>query len=247
MSREVCAPWADSSKLCNAGDGTTTDCVDGVVPIVYRWTDDEYLLAASNILYARTCFLYPGICGPFDVWPCIDSRCYSPKHPCAPCVSYNVILLPSDIPVISIDEITEDGVTLDPLSYRLERGNRVVRLDGLRWQRNTFGLPGSQGVETIVTYTVGVAPPIELQMAAADLADELKKSCQGNSCALDPRVQSFARRGVSVELTDLKELLKSGATGIPSVDFALTVHGECSQGSATMLDPAAPSRGQRVT
>ena len=114
-------------------------------------------------------------------------------------------------------------------------------------ERNTFGLPGASGVETIVEYTVGIAPPIELQMAAADLADELKRACSGDSCALDPRVQSFARRGVHVELTDLEKLLKSGATGIPSVDHALKVHGNCAGGSATMLDPAAPMRGQRVT
>lgn len=246
MSREVCAPWTTPDKLCNEGGGTTTDCVDGVVPLVYQWSDEELILAASNILYARTCFMYPGVCGPFDVWPCIDSRCYSPKHPCAPCVSYNVILLPSDLPVIAIDQITEDGVVLSPAAYRLDRGNRVVRLDGLRWQRNNFGLPG-EGVETIVSYTVGVAPPLELQMAAAALADELKKSCNGQSCALDPRVASFARRGVAVELTDLSEMLKSGATGIPIVDHALKVHGQCAQGTATMVDPAAPYRGQRVT
>jgi hypothetical protein len=157
-----------------------------------------------------------------------------------------VILLPSDLPVLAIDQITENGVVLDPSAYRLDRGSRVVRLDGLRWQRNNFGI-GSEGVETIVTYTVGVLPPLELQMAAAALADELKKSCNGQSCALDPRVASFSRRGVSVELTDLAEMLKSGATGIPVVDHALKVHGQCAQGTATMVDPAAPYRGQRVT
>lgn len=244
MGQQVCAPWTTPDKLCNEGGGTTTDCVDGVVPLVYEWTDDELILAASNILHGRTCYRYPGVCE-YSVWPCIDVGCFSHHHPCAPCVRMNVILLPSDVPVVSITEITEDGAVLAPASYRLERG-RVVRLDGLPWQRNTFGLPGAPGVETIVTYMAGEAPPIELQIAAADLAGELKKSCNGQSCALDPRVASFSRRGVSVELTDLKELLKSGATGIPSVDYALTVHGGCEQGSATMLDPAAPYRGSPV-
>lgn len=243
MGQQVCAPWTTPDKLCNAGGGTTTDCVDGDVPLVYSWTDEELVMAASNILYARTCFRYPGVCE-FSVWPCVVGGCYAQDcHPCVPC-GPSVIVLPSDVPVVSITTITEDGVELDESAYRLER-NRVVRLDGLRWGRNTFGLPGVLGVETVVTYTAGVEPPIELQMAAADLAAELKKSCNGQSCALDPRVSSYARRGVSVELTDLEALLRSGATGIPSVDYALKVHGDCG-GTATMHDPAAPYRGQRV-
>jgi len=244
MGQQVCAPWTTPDKLCNAGGGTTDDCVNGTVPLVYSWDDDELVMAASNILYARTCFMYPGVCE-YAVWPCVEGGCnLETCHPCVPC-GPSVIVLPSDVPVVSITEITEDGVTLDPSAYRLERG-RVVRLDGLTWSRNTFGLPGVLGVETIVTYMAGVAPPIELQMAAADLAAELKKSCNGQACALDPRVQSFQRRGVTVELTDLEQLLKSGATGIPSVDHALAVHGNCSQGTATMFDTAARYRGQRV-
>lgn len=246
MGQQVCAPWTDPDKLCTTGDGTTTDCVEGVVPLVYPWTPEEVILAASNILYARTCFRYPGVCGPFEVWPCIDPGCYSEYHPCVPCYNYSVIHLPGDMPLIEVASITEDGVELDSSAYRVDRG-RIVRIDGERWQRNTFGLPGAQGVETIVEYTVGAEPPIELQMAARDLAEELLKSCNGQACALDPRVTSFARRGVSVELTDLSEMLKSGSTGIPSVDHALKVHGECAQGSATMHDPAEPYRGSRVT
>lgn len=244
MGQQVCAPWTTPDKLCNAGDGTTDDCVDGVVPLVYPWDDDALILAASNILHGRTCYRYPGVCE-FTVWPCIEPGCYSYRHACVPCVNLSTILLPSDLPVLSIESITEDGVELDSGAYRLERG-RIIRLDGERWQRNTFGLPGAVGVETIVAYTAGIAPPVELQMAAAALADELKKSCNGQSCALDPRVASFARRGVAVELTDLSEMLKSGSTGIPIVDHALATHGNCAQGTATMLDPAAPYRGTRV-
>lgn len=245
MGQQVCAPWTTPDKLCKTGDGSTTDCVDGDVPLVFPWDPEQVILAASNILHARTCFRYPGICGPFDVWPCIDPGCYSEHHPCVPCVALNVILLPGDMPVIEVTKITEDGVELDPLKYRVDR-NRIIRIDGERWQRNTFGLPGAIGVETIVSYTVGSEPPIELQMAAQALADEMLKSCNGQSCALDPRVASFARRGVTVDLTDLADMMKSGSTGIASVDHALKAHGDCARGSATMLDPAAPYRGSRV-
>lgn len=245
MGQQVCAPWASPSDLCCEGPGTVDDCVNGTEALVFKWTDDELILAASNILYARTGYRFPGVCE-FSVWPCVDG-CRSDHHPCAPCVRYNVIMLPSDYPVVSITEVTENGVMLAPADYRLDRGNRVVRLDGLPWQRNTFGLPTSDpnAVETIVTYQVGAAPPIEGRMAAAALACELKKSCNGNDCALPANVTSFSRRGVDVELTDLAEMLKSGATGIPIVDHFIAVHG-MPRGWTTMSDPAAGMRGQRV-
>jgi hypothetical protein len=242
MGQQVCAPWAAPGDLCCEGGGTIDDCVDGPVALQYKWTDEQLIEAASNLLYARTGFRWPGACS-FVVWPCIDD-CHSPKHPCVRCCSYSAIQLPTDFLVLSVDAIIEDGVTLDPGDYRLERGNIVTRLDGLRWQRNSFGLPDC-GVETTVEFTIDGAPPIEGRMAAAALACELKKSCNGEACALPANVTSFARRGVSVELTDLAEMLKTGATGIPIVDHFLGVW-EQVQG-ATMFDPASGTRGQRAT
>lgn len=237
MGLSVCAPWATPDDLCFVPDGTVDDCVDGPVALEYKWEPEDVLLAVSNLLYARTGRKWPGVCE-FSVWPCIDT-CWSDQHPCVRCCSHCELELPSDYPVVSIESIVEDGVTLDASDYRLERRNRVVRLDGLRWQRNTFGLPcaSGSGVETVVTYTAGVEPPIEGRMAAAALADELMKSCNGQTCALPAQVQSFARRGVTVELTDLAELMKSGATGIPIVDHFLHVH-ERWASSPTMADPA---------
>lgn len=244
MGRQVCAPWAESSELCCEGDQSIDDCVDGEVDLTFIWSDDDLILAVSNLLYARTCYRYPGECTA-TVWPCID-HCYGCDYqrPCVPCTSASTVRLPTDYPVISIDSITEDGVQLDAADYRLERGNLVVRLDGLRWQRNSFGIPGASGVETIIEYTTGVAPPIELRMAAAALACELKKSCEGRTCELPARVKGYARRGVEVDLVDLTSLLKDGSTGIPIVDHALLVHGRC--GQTTMHDPVRYYAGTPV-
>lgn len=239
MSLEVCTPWATPDQLCCEGDGTTDDCVDGVVALEYVWTDEELILAASNILFARSGYRFGGVCE-FTVWPCVDN-CHSGNHPCASCCSVDAVLLPSKR-VVSVTEVSEDGDILDPSAYRLERGNVVVRLDGERWQRNTFGLPNCSGVETTITYMAGTAPPLVGQMAAAALACELKKSCNGESCELPANVTSFARRGVDVELIDLSEMLKSGATGIPIVDHFLLVYG--SQAHAPqMVDPARRPAG----
>lgn len=243
MGQQVCAPWTTPDKLCNQGGGDSTDCSGSATPLVYKWSDDELIMMVSNILYARTCYRYPGVC-PYTVWPCIDQPCSSRERiACVPCYRGKVIVLPGELAAQSITEITENDVILDPSAYRLER-NRVIRMDGQPWQRNTFGLPDVPGVETVVTFMAGEAPPLELQRAAADLTDELKKACNGDDCALDPRVRSFARRGVSVELSDIKALIQDGKTGILSVDYALSIHSGC--GGASFHDPAAPYRGTTV-
>jgi hypothetical protein len=243
MGQQVCAPWTTADKLCNDGSGDVTDCSSGdTTPLVYKWSPDEVILAASNILYARTCYLYPGVCE-YAVWPCVKG-CSSQRHPCVPCVRYDAIQLPGELTVESIVSVMEDDVELDDEQYGLDPGGLLVRLDGLPWQRNTFGLPGASGVETVVTFLAGTDPPIELQMAAAKLAEEMLKSCNGEDCQLDPRVKSFVRRGVAVELNDVVKLLALDMTGIPEVDRAIQVHGNC--GGATMLDTAAPYLGQAL-
>jgi hypothetical protein len=245
MASQVCAPWITPADLCCDVDGTTIDCATGLpTPLVYPWTDDDLILAASNILFARTCFLYPGVCTA-TVWPCID-RCNGQSYPCARCCDVSTVELPTDYPVISIVAVTEDGVTLDPSTYRIERTNHLVRTDGLPWQRNTFGLTtcSPDSVETTIEYTFGAAPPIELKMAVGELVCELKKACNGADCGLPAPVKALSRRGVSIELTDLTELLKSGATGLPLVDHALSVHGRCGE---TFHDPAKGMRGWSVS
>lgn len=244
MGREVCAPWVSPADLCCEGDGTTTDCVEGEVALVYKWSDEDLALAASNILHARTGRRYPGVCE-HEVWPCVD-HCrpgcsWSCSRLCGP--RGDRLVLPTSLEVLTA-EVEIDGVVLDGSLYRIE-GNTLVRIDGERWPRNNYGVTTDGGVELRVVFTAGAEPPIELRIAAADLACELKKSCNGQACSLDARVTSFARRGVAVELTDLSEMLKSGSTGIPSVDYALSVH-EVRHGSATMHDPAACPRGLPV-
>lgn len=240
MTMQVCAAWATPDRMCNEGDGTTDDCVDGTVPLVYKFSDEELLLAASNILYSRTGFKWAGVCA-YAVWPCIDN-CTSDQHACATCVRYDAVQLPSQR-VVEITEVNEGGVTLDPSDYRLEVST-VVRLDGKRWQRNTFGLPGATtGIETVITYTAGEAPPIEGVIAAAALADEMKEACNG-TCKPDSKLASYSRRGVSVELVDLEELMKTGATGIPAVDRFIAAWGE--RRSMRFADPAQPVRGLPV-
>jgi len=165
-------------------------------------------------------------------------------HPCA-CATYSYIELPTDYDIIAINSVEIDGIPLDASAYRVERGNILVRVDGEYWPgRNSFGLPGSTASEIVVDYDHGRVPPIELQMAAAELACSLKKACNGGDCDLPPYVTSILRRGVEINLTDLSEIMKSGSTGLPMVDHAVSVHTPCP--TTKMFDPAKGMRGWQV-
>lgn len=240
---EVCSAWTTPDKLCCEGGGDVVECDGDVTPLVYEWTDEQVILAASNILFAKTCFRFPGTCTS-EVWPCVSCGCK--RHPCACSGVYSYLELPTDYEVLSVTSVTIDGLVVDPSVYRIERRNLLVRVDGERWPcRNSFGLPDSNDPEIIVEYEHGRVPPIELQMAAAELACELKKACNGQSCALPAHVSSIVSRGVEMEFTDLAELMKSGATGLPMVDHAISVWSPCPQTS--MVDPAAKLRGWSVS
>lgn len=241
MAHEVCTPWVAADKLCKPGDQVVIECDGSEVPLVFNWGDEDYITAASNILFARTCFLYPGVCEA-EIWPCID-RCKRRDYPCARCCAPDSVELITPYDVIEILEVVEDGVTLPDTDYRLERGKFLVRTDGKSFARNNFGI--GEGIETTISYTHGRIPPIELQMAAAQLADALKKACNGDACDLPDHVTSLNRRGTTIELADVTDLLMNGSTGLQMVDYALSVHGNCHRSG--FYDPLARSLGWGVS
>lgn len=223
MGAQACSPWILPEEMCCEGDSDVTTCDGTEVPLEFVYSDEDYALAASNILFARTCYLYPGA-REATIWPCMAGCCLDHPYDCAPCIRGSVIRLdgyrPRDITV------TIDGVVVDPDSYRVQ-GGMLIRTDGEAWpRRNNFGI--GDGVETIVSYTHGAEPPIELKIAAAALACELKTACDDPSnCAVPSRVQSISRQGVSMTLMDLQMLFATDKTGIPAVDYALDAHSDC--------------------
>ena len=228
--RVACQPWIADTDLCCAGADPLTDCNGAPLAPNYPWTDAELIEAASDLLYARTCYIYPGLCTR-TVWPCLECGCGC--HPCG-CGTYYVIHLTSDYPIQSVDEVRIDGVVMNPADYRLEEGARLVKTDGDRWPPcNNLGLtagPTVQGAEVEVDYTFGRTPPQALKMAAAELVCELKKACNADaSCSLPPHVKNIERRGVEIELHSVISLLEQGLTGNPIIDHALTVYGKCAQ------------------
>lgn len=243
MTAQVCTPWLDAADLCCAGAEESAPC-DGSDPVAasYPATDEQYVLAASNLLYARTGYRYPGTCSAM-IWPCVD-QCAEPGYPCSSCCAPDQVELPVTHAVVGASVvIEEDGVAVDPNTYRLERKRFVVRTDGSRFTRNNFGI--GPGTETVISYDYGSAPPPELVLAAHDLACELKRACSGDlDCKLPPNVRRVARQGLAIEMVDLQRMLTSDKTGIPTVDHALAVHSY--EGGTLFGDPAAGPHGWGV-
>lgn len=108
-----------------------------------------------------------------------------------------------------------DGAALDPTSYRVDNGNRLVRQDGESWPMcQDMNLPAGEPGTFSISYYVGVGPDAALNFAAGILAGEWYKACQGNDCRLPASVTQLVRLGVTFEIPSASV----GRTGIPEVD-----------------------------
>lgn len=175
---------------------------------------------ASKILFERTCRRFPGECE-VTLRPC------DPCRACGDCCRcrYEYIPLAGVFPVIEVTEVKIDGVVLSSGSYRVDEYLRLVRTDGELWPRwqNLGQDPEVPGVDQtmIVKYTTGRPVPEDLQYAAALLACELKRACNGQGCSLPDRVKSVVRDGVSYEVLDAAEVSFNGSFGVPLIDAIL--------------------------
>lgn len=225
---QVCAPWIVPANLCCEGGGNTVDCDGTSVPLTYEWTDDELILAASNILFARTCYRFPGLCTD-TITICLDCTCPNRIYDCGEW--WTPIDLRIGWPVESIVSIELNGVPVPPGDFYLD-DNRVIMLS------EAVVLTGATDNQFVIVAEYGRTPPIELQMAAAELVCELKKACNSDSsCSLPPHVARVSRRDVDMEVFPSLALIQTDFTGNPIIDHALKVHGNCNKGSA--FDPLA--------
>lgn len=123
-------------------------------------------------------------------------------------------------PVAIVDEVLIDGVALDPVAYRVDNGNILVRTDGECWpecQDMNVG-PDEVGAFT-VTYQQGIPVPRAGQIAAGKLACQFAKACGGaGDCVLPQELQSLTRNGVEVQVLDPAAVPESILTGIADVD-----------------------------
>jgi hypothetical protein len=131
------------------------------------------------------------------------------------CTALSEVILPG--PVGRIDEVMVDGVVLAATDYRVDNGNRLVRLDGDLWPvcQDMSAAPDAVGAFA-VTYLRGIVPDGAAAYAAGVLAFEFVKACGGSKCGLPKNVTQVARSGITWDIEP--GTFPSNATGIFPVD-----------------------------
>jgi hypothetical protein len=126
------------------------------------------------------------------------------------CICSQVKYVLLEAPVGRIDEVKVGGVVLDPSTYHVEDGNKLVRNDGSLW-------PACGGRDFTVTYLNGYEVDSMGQFVGGLLAEEFIKALTSDKkCRLPSTITTMARQGISYQLT--RGMFVDGVTGIPEVD-----------------------------
>lgn len=207
----VCAPWATVTDLPESRPDLTDP----------EW--EQLLLQATEILWALSGRQWSGLegagctasatlrdhggsCGwwPSVGWDWVWGREFLPRGRNQP----HVVRLPHD-EVLAVDSVVIGGAAFT--AWRAE-GPWLYRTDGLGWS----------GLDVVVAYHWGSAPPTGGVIACVALALEFAKALTGDSaCRLPKRVTSVTRQGMSMTLIDPQTFLKDGRTGLGDVDLWL--------------------------
>lgn len=200
--------WALTGRQFGVCEVTVRPCYKRCTPRSYEtygvWMDSPYGGGRSWIPYLdsgewRNC----GCCGIC----CCGASCE--------------IWLPG--PVVAITEVAISGVAVDPLTYRVDDAELLVRQGGECWPEcQDFDVAAGGTGSLSVTYTRGRALPVAGQLAAGRLACEFAKACVGADCAIPQEVVSVSRGGVQFELVNPTDSFQNGLTGIAEVDRFIT-------------------------
>ena len=141
-------------------------------------------------------------------------------------------------PVITIDSVIVRGEEI--LDYELKNGT-VLELPrqcgNLLWASSGWIWTGIDPISTlldpldpacgrkvIIDYTYGAEAPEQVKNAIDILAEEIDNFYDNTDiCRLPSRVKEISSRGIDMTLIDPLDFLDEGRTGIPEVDFALSV------------------------
>lgn len=219
-----CEPWA-TITLVTTGWTPPELATDALIGLC--------LDAASDLLFQRCGRRFPGICSDV-VEPAPARACIMPMaeggevslwsgHGGSYLRGDGRSVELGSYPVRQILEVLIDGVALAPAAYRVMDNKRLVRIDGGTWPANTIESTDAPHLE--VGFTFGELPPPSGVLAAVELTRELVKALvKAEGCALDRRVQTLNREGVTITIPGLVDSLRDGRTGIPAVDLFLWSH-----------------------
>jgi hypothetical protein len=141
------------------------------------------------------------------------------------CTVFHEILLPDS--VSSVDDITIDGVSLEPLEeiVVLYDFKRLIRIDGGTWPRcnDLSKAAGEEGTWTI-TFTTGTPVPPLGQAALGELTTQLIAACLQVECRLPSNVQSIVRQGITQTMFDPNVLFAEGKLGLYFCDLFISTY-----------------------
>lgn len=248
---------ADLDALTDVGDGqiSRADVEAAAVDYLWRWTGRIFGVCTTTIRPVRQdCHdsTYAGQAGvpSGGAWfqPVLvggkwrNLSCGLCGDECA-CTRLYSIRLPG--PVQTVEQVTIDGVEVDPDVYRVDNRANLVRDDGNDWpicQR--LDVDETADGSFAVTYRFGVPVPRGGQVAAGVLACELAKALSYSAdCRLPQRVQTITREGVTVGMFDSFEGLDSGRTGIWTIDsWVASINGPRPHATVHNPDVRPPAR-----
>lgn len=113
------------------------------------------------------------------------------------CDTPDILALPT-APVISVDDITVDGVSITLEGFKLIGPNRLVAPSGFTFPTcQNIGLAAGEEGTWSITYTHGRVPPPDAPYALGLLACEFAKACVGEKCRLPGNLERMTRSGIT--------------------------------------------------
>lgn len=239
-----CSPWTTASDVlacCDIGECDTPSVLDDVAELasttLFEVSGRRFNGICERVLrpYASPCQCWSLIGGSRWVWSYSTAvgiwgwGWFNEGGDRRGCTPLQQITLPG-YPVQQVTEVLIDGDVVDPATYRLDNRRDLVRMDdpGPPYVKNYW--PGCQNLALEadqpgtfqVSYTWGMAPPQVGVEAAAELACELFKSCQGAECAIPAGATRVTRQGVTIERSLFTHWLDpSTPTGLLYLDLFL--------------------------
>ncbi len=159
-------------------------------------------------------------------------------------------------PIASIEQIREDGVILDPSTYRVDDDRWLVRLpnaDGSArgWHCCQSMISSPDEPNTFeVQYHYGRPPDEAGKRQAATLAYQLALGASPSTATksrLPTRITSVTRQGMTMIVLDPMQFLREGHTGLYEVDLWLTAVNRVGLvRRSTISSPDLPERVRRA-
>lgn len=168
----------------------------------------------------------------------------------------------SGYPVQQILEVKINGTVLPLLdsnnnpNYRLDNRRTLVRMNDPGPPPNPRAWPACQDMSLddtqdstfAITYTWGTDVPWIGRQAAAQLARELYKASNNQTCQLPTKVTKIVRQGITMErVVPMADMLRGGATGLQLVDAFIAQYNPTKmRRRPAVWSPDWPRRGRKV-